>query len=760
MKCKSCRADIQVGSDKCPYCRTKYGAEELNYIQNTNNFVQNNQFQNNQVQNNLQMSNYNQGYNSQMMNYNQNIPKKKNNVGLIVVLIIIGVIVLGFGLLFFVGLIGSFIDDVDSNNDYSFEENYNDNYIDDNTSNNISSGTSNNKVDRTIMIYMIGSNLESEAGYASADIQEMIDSNFNTNDVRVLLYVGGTKKWQNTIFKTNENAIYEVTGSGITKIKSYSRSLMTKKENITQFMDYVYDNYSSNSYSLIFWDHGAGPFGYGIDEYDSKSETLSIIDIDSAINNSKLIKNQKLELLGFDACLMSSIEIANYFKEEANYLVAAAEIEPGDGWDYEFLKKINKSVSSVQMGKYIVDEYYNYYISSASGSIFGYSYGPEVTLSLIDLSKITPIVTIMDDLFKDVSSTISTNYSKVSRIASNVKMYGYDSSANVQLDLLDLYGLTMSLDDYKLNTSTLKTSINNALIYHKTNISGCNGISIYFPVTTKKYYSNLNQTYNYKTLSISNTYTTFLQNYTKLSIGNKLVNSNISSIVPSQTSSNKISASIPKDLAENYEKAGYVIFKKMKDGTYLPVYKGYDVEINGTTISAKVANRYIVVGDKNGDNIEDVIAIESYSDNDFVVYDIYSTLLYYGGADTIDFSSYKIENVIINLKVNNKTNKGEIINIKPMKQSDDINVMEKITYNLNDWDYMQFTSSSYKLFDSNGNKLDTWEKSGTHYGTEVKLSDGYTFMASSLDKDYEYYYMFQVKDSQGNQYETNLVKAN
>ena len=73
---------------------------------------------------------------------------------------------------------------------------------------------------------------------------------------------------------------------------------------------------------------------------------------------------------------------------------------------------------------------------------------------------------------------------------------------------------------------------------------------------------------------------------------------------------------------------------------------------------------------------------------------------------------------------------------------------------------MQFTSSSYKLFDSNGNKLDTWEKSGTHYGTEVKLSDGYTFMASSLDKDYEYYYMFQVKDSQGNQYETNLVKAN
>ena len=45
------------------------------------------------------------------------------------------------------------------------------------------------------------------------------------------------------------------------------------------------------------------------------------------------------------------------------------------------------------------------------------------------------------------------------------------------------------------------------------------------------------------------------------------------------------------------------------------------------------------------------------------------------------------------------------------------------------------------------------------YGTEVNISEGYTFFADSLDKDEEYYYMFRVKDTQGNLYESNLVKA-
>ena len=72
---------------------------------------------------------------------------------------------------------------------------------------------------------------------------------------------------------------------------------------------------------------------------------------------------------------------------------------------------------------------------------------------------------------------------------------------------------------------------------------------------------------------------------------------------------------------------------------------------------------------------------------------------------------------------------------------------------------MQFVSSSYLLVDKDGKKLDDWTKTDTMYGTEVNIAEGYKFFADTLDKNEEYYYMFRVQDTQGNLYESNLVKA-
>ena len=47
---------------------------------------------------------------------------------------------------------------------------------------------------RTVMVYMIGSDLESSQGSATFDIDEILASNFDEDDVNVLLYTGGTKK--------------------------------------------------------------------------------------------------------------------------------------------------------------------------------------------------------------------------------------------------------------------------------------------------------------------------------------------------------------------------------------------------------------------------------------------------------------------------------------------------------------------------------------------------------------------------------------
>lgn len=58
------------------------------------------------------------------------------------------------------------------------------------------SGKPDDKSDYTVMVYMIGSDLESDAACATEDINEMIESGIGDN-VTVVLQTGGTKEWHN-----------------------------------------------------------------------------------------------------------------------------------------------------------------------------------------------------------------------------------------------------------------------------------------------------------------------------------------------------------------------------------------------------------------------------------------------------------------------------------------------------------------------------------------------------------------------------------
>ena len=104
-------------------------------------------------------------------------------------------------------------------------------------------------VSRTIMIYMVGSNLESTGGLASADLNS-IDKNIDSN-TRVMLIAGGSKKWSNNYISTNETSIYELTSSGFTKVKNQPKQNMGSSETLSSFLNYVYDYSKTDEYDLI-----------------------------------------------------------------------------------------------------------------------------------------------------------------------------------------------------------------------------------------------------------------------------------------------------------------------------------------------------------------------------------------------------------------------------------------------------------------------------------------------------------------------------
>ena len=167
----------------------------------------------------------------------------------------------------------------------------------------------------TVMIYMVGSNLESEAGAASYDIMEMMESGVDVAKNNVIIYTGGSAYWTLDISSDYNSAIElqpDEDGDGALEgnlVGSTDEPLnMGDSATLTEFLDYTYKEYPADQYVLICWDHGGGPiFGFGADEifdYDS----LTLEEFETALKNSPFGRNNKLAWIGFDACLMSSIE--------------------------------------------------------------------------------------------------------------------------------------------------------------------------------------------------------------------------------------------------------------------------------------------------------------------------------------------------------------------------------------------------------------------------------------------------------------------
>ena len=94
-----------------------------------------------------------------------------------------------------------------------------------------------------------------------------------------------------------------------------------------------------------------------------------------------------VELIGFDTCLMATVDVAAAFSDIGRYLVASEETEPANGWYYsEWVKALaeNPQMDGAELGKIICDTYY------AGCEAVGTQ--DNTTLSVTDLSKIKPLL--------------------------------------------------------------------------------------------------------------------------------------------------------------------------------------------------------------------------------------------------------------------------------------------------------------------------------------------------------------------------------
>ncbi len=375
----------------------------------------------------------------------------------------------------------------------------------------------------TIMLYMCGTDLESRNGMGTSDLQEMLSADLG-NKVNLLVYTGGCMQWRNNVISNSVNQIYKVESGGLRcLVKDAGNAAMTKPENLASFIRWCAKNYPANRNELILWDHGGGTLsGYGYDEKYKSSGSMTLQGIDKALKAGGVT----FDFIGFDACLMATMENALMLTPYADYLIASEETEPGVGWYYtNWLTALGKNTSmpTLEIGKNITDDFVSVCAQRCRGQ--------KTTLSVVDLAELEKTAPAkLKDFAKATSGLLKDNcYQQVSKARNDAREFAASNKID-QVDLVDLA--------YNLNTdesNALAKTLLNAVKYNRTSTDMTNayGLSIYFPY--QKISNVDNAVAAYRAIGMDSEYARCIQQFASMEVGGQAVSGGAASPLTSLT---------------------------------------------------------------------------------------------------------------------------------------------------------------------------------------------------------------------------------
>ncbi|MCD4783018.1 MAG: hypothetical protein K8T10_04210 [Candidatus Eremiobacteraeota bacterium] len=177
---------------------------------------------------------------------------------------------------------------------------------------------------------------------------------------------------------------------------------MSAPENLSDFIQWGMKNFPANHYMLVMSDHGAGWKG-GIED-KSHDDWMSMPRMRKGIEDAQKKTGKKLDVIGFDACLMGQTEVAYELKDVADYMVASQEKEGAGGWPYHNIlsKDILENIENAIKLKIKLepDEMAKFIVHAAAKDQKNLP-----TMSAIDLSKMKSVGEATDKFAKAIIKT-------------------------------------------------------------------------------------------------------------------------------------------------------------------------------------------------------------------------------------------------------------------------------------------------------------------------------------------------------------------
>lgn len=321
----------------------------------------------------------------------------------------------------------------------------------------------------TIMVYLDGDN--NLSSYSVSDVNEM-KAVGSTDDFNIVLL------WDDY---SSRHGYYYVQYNNPLLLQDTGEVNMGSVQTATNFIDYVTTNFPADHYMWDFWNHGGAVDRNIIDNrgvcWDDTNSGDHLTEVEQlAIFDYFYNKiGKKVDIISYDACLMATAEIAYQFKDRADYLVGSEQLEPGDGWDYDFLLAVknNPNITGSALASEVVDAFASYYSSASDVTLSAVALNSTLGADLDNFAAAARTSGISGSIYKNLAQSDNfagytkdlyvymKNITNSSSVPSNVKSYAQNVMDTITASVINewhdstwtnkAYGLSITL---KADTTT------------------------------------------------------------------------------------------------------------------------------------------------------------------------------------------------------------------------------------------------------------------------------------------------------------------
>jgi len=368
------------------------------------------------------------------------------------------------------------------------------------------------KAERTVMVYAIGTDLESNGANLSADVKEMMAAQPGEK-VNIVLQSGGCKNFQNTYMQDGACQRFAIQNGNIKELANLGDVSMVEQNTLQDFIKFAKEKYPAEHYILVMWDHGGGvPLGFGQDELHEGK--LTEIEIAEAIKNSDI----QFETIIFNACLMGSLEVAKALDPYTEYIVAAESPTWGSayydvGINYtNFLNYIGKDFKGTakDYSEYIVRDYMDNI--EATQKATGY-YGIDTCMSAIDTDNVNEVLEAYEKFIAALDKRVFANSNGYAEYVQLREACGsFESTDSVDLTTLANKYLNCGDKEIEQAASKLINEVGNCVFTESNNsYTYAHGMTTYAPYLYPQYYDQARVTF--KTLGYHDTTIVFYDKF-------------------------------------------------------------------------------------------------------------------------------------------------------------------------------------------------------------------------------------------------------